>query len=89
MSYQFTKKELLEMESKMPKYKKHIFFEKKNKYALLISVINEGERFISQVNKMKYSYIIVNVNGIEKKKSIFLCLAIDKMEKISYNRNRK
>lgn len=45
------------MESKMPKYKKHIFFEKKNKYALLISVINEGERFISQVNKMKYSNI--------------------------------
>ena len=53
MSYQFTNEELLEMENKIPKYEKHVFFEKKNKYALLIPVINEGDRFISQMNKMK------------------------------------
>ena len=53
MSYQFTNEELLEIENKIPKYKKHIFFNKKNQYALLIPVINEGDRFISQMNKMK------------------------------------
>ncbi|WP_198295194.1 glycosyltransferase family 2 protein [Brachyspira murdochii] len=53
MSYQFTNKELSEIGNKIPQYEKHIFFEKRNKYALLIPVINEGERFISQMNKMK------------------------------------
>ena len=53
MNYQFTNEELLEIENKISKHEKHIFFEKKNKYALLIPVINEGERFISQMNKMK------------------------------------
>ncbi|MEI0526639.1 glycosyltransferase family 2 protein [Brachyspira murdochii] len=41
----------------IPTYDKHIFFEKKNKYALLIPVLNEGERFISQMNKMKNANI--------------------------------
>lgn len=53
MNYQFTNEELLEINNKIPKYKKYIFFDKRNKYALLIPVINEGERFISQMNKMK------------------------------------
>ena len=53
MSYRFTNAQLLEIEYKIPKYNKYIFFEKRNKYALLIPVINEGERFISQMNKMK------------------------------------
>ena len=53
MSHQFTNEELEEIRNKIPKYDKYIFFEKKNKYALLIPVINEGERFISQMNKMK------------------------------------
>ena len=35
------------------KYKLESFFNKRNKYALLIPVIDEGERFISQMNKMK------------------------------------
>ena len=37
----------------IPKYKLESFFNKRNKYALLIPVINEGNRFISQMNKMK------------------------------------
>ena len=53
MSYRFTNAQLLEIEYKIPKYNKYIFFEKRNKYALLIPVINEGERFILQMNKMK------------------------------------
>ena len=51
MSYQLTNEKLLEI--KIPNYDKYIFFEKKNKYSLLIPVINEGDRFISQMNKMK------------------------------------
>ena len=53
MNHQFTNEELLEISNKIPKYEKYIFFDKRNKYALLIPVINEGERFISQMNKMK------------------------------------
>ena len=53
MNYQFTNEELLEIKNKIPKYEKYVFFEKKNKYALLIPVINEGDRFILQMNKMK------------------------------------
>ena len=57
MSYQFTNEELVEINNRIPKYDKYIFFEKRNKYALLIPVFNEGERFISQMNKMKNSNI--------------------------------
>lgn len=53
MCYQLNNNELENILNKLPKYKKHLFYEKKNKYALLIPVINEGERFISQMNKMK------------------------------------
>ena len=45
------------IKSKIPKYQSYIFSERKNKYALLIPVINEGERFISQMSKMKESNI--------------------------------
>ena len=41
----------------IPSYTSYHFFEKNNKYALLIPVINEGERFISQMTKMKDSNI--------------------------------
>ena len=47
------KNDLEYIKNTIPEYTKNIFFEKKNKYALLIPVINEGERFISQMNKMK------------------------------------
>ena len=53
MNHKLTNEELLKIENKIPKYEKYIFFEKQNKYSLLIPVINEGERFISQMNKMK------------------------------------
>ena len=53
MNYQFTDEELLQMENKIPKYEKHVFFEKRTKYALIIPIFNEEERFISQMNKMK------------------------------------
>lgn len=53
MNYQFTNKELLEMENKIPKYEKHVFFEKRAKYALIIAIVNEGDRFILQLNKME------------------------------------
>ena len=38
MSYQFTNEELVEINNRIPKYDKYIFFEKRNKYALLIPV---------------------------------------------------
>ncbi|WP_278846932.1 glycosyltransferase family 2 protein [Brachyspira pilosicoli] len=57
MGYQFTNEELLQIEKKIPKYEKHEFFEKKNKYALIIAIMNEGDRFISQINKMKEANI--------------------------------
>lgn len=53
MNYQLTNEELLQIENKIPKYEKHVFFEKKTKYALVISMVNEGKRFIQQMNKMK------------------------------------
>ena len=53
MSYYLENYDLLNMKNKIPNYDKYIFFEKKNKYSLLIPVINEGDRFISQMNKMK------------------------------------
>ena len=45
------------IKNKIPKCQSYIFSEKKNKYALLIPVINEGERFVSQMNKMKENNI--------------------------------
>lgn len=45
--------ELNDIENIIPKYKLESFFCKKNNYALLIPVINEGNRFISQMDKMK------------------------------------
>ena len=71
MSYQFTNEELLEMENKIPEYEKHIFFEKKTKYALIIAIVNEGERFISQMNKMK-------AGGIFNICDVFICDGSDK-----------
>lgn len=41
------------MEKQLPKYNSEYFFEKKNKYALLIPTLNEGERIQSQLKKIK------------------------------------
>ncbi len=41
------------MERQLPKYNSEYFFEKKNKYALLIPTLNEGERIQSQLRKIK------------------------------------
>ena len=48
---------LEKIENIIPISEKYIFFKKRNKYALLIPVLNEGDRFISQMNKMKNSNI--------------------------------
>ena len=56
-NYCYTHEKLLEIKDKIPQYREYIFFQKKNKYALLMPVINEVERFISQMNKMKGSNI--------------------------------
>ena len=39
--------------AKIPPHEAHIFSKKRTKYALLIPVLNEGERFVSQMEKMK------------------------------------
>ena len=41
------------MERQLPKYNSEYFFDKKNKYALLIPTLNEGERIQSQLKKIK------------------------------------
>lgn len=41
------------MERQLPKYSSEYFFDKKNKYALLIPTLNEGERIQSQLKKIK------------------------------------
>ena len=41
------------MERQLPKYSSEYFFDKKNKYALLIPTLNEGERIQSQLTKIK------------------------------------
>lgn len=41
------------MHKQLPKYTVEYFFEKKNKYALLIPTLNEGERIQEQLKKIK------------------------------------
>ena len=41
------------MEKQVPEFTETSFFEKRNKYALLIPLFNEGKRFFEQVEKMK------------------------------------
>lgn len=45
----------------IPNYKLYEFFPKKNKYCLCIPVINEGERFKNQINKIKNLNLSVDV----------------------------
>ena len=78
MSYQFTNEELLEMENKIPKYEKYVFFEKKTRYALIIPIYNEGERFISQINKMKEANTFQLCD-------VFICDGSDKDKLLSPN----
>lgn len=44
-------------ELKRPKYDAYIFREKRTKYCLIIPTFNEGERFLSQIEKMKANSI--------------------------------
>ncbi|MEI0551433.1 glycosyltransferase family 2 protein [Brachyspira intermedia] len=78
MNYQFTNEELLQMENKIPKYEKHVFFEKRTKYALIIAIVNEGDRFISQMNKMKEGNIF-NICDV------FICDGSDEDKLLSPN----
>lgn len=48
----------------VPDYKETVFFEKKSKYCLLIPLFNEGDRYFSQVEKMKKSGIFDLVDVI-------------------------
>lgn len=45
----------------IPNYKLYEFFPKKNKYCLCIPVINEGERFKKQINKIKNLNLSIDV----------------------------
>lgn len=76
MNYQFTKEELLKMENKIPSYEKYEFFEKRNKYALIIAIRNEGERFTLQMNKMRDA-------GIFIKCDVLICDGSDKNDSLS------
>ncbi len=51
------------MKRQLPNYTSEYFFEKKNKYALLIPTLNEGERIQSQLKKIK-NLAIENVADI-------------------------
>ncbi|MBW5409735.1 glycosyltransferase family 2 protein [Brachyspira hampsonii] len=76
MNYQFTKEELLKMENKIPSYEKYEFFKKKTKYALIIAIRNEGERFTLQMNKMKNADIFIKCD-------VFICDGSDKNYSLS------
>ena len=41
------------MDKQIPEFTETVFFEKRNKYVLLIPLFNEGQRYIDQVEKMK------------------------------------
>lgn len=71
MYYQLTNEDLLEIANKIPKYEKHIFFEKMTNYALIIPIVNEDKRFISQMNRMKEANIF-------KYCDVFVCDGSDK-----------
>ena len=42
-----------EIKKRIPEYTYMSFFEKRNKYASVIPVLNEGKRFLNQLDKMK------------------------------------
>ncbi|WP_157147167.1 glycosyltransferase family 2 protein [Brachyspira pilosicoli] len=52
--------------NKIGEYKKSLFFEKKNKDALLIVIINKGKSFIYQINKIKKIKIFDICDGENK-----------------------
>lgn len=54
------------MELSVPDFDETIFFEKRSKYCLLIPLFNEGERYISQTEKMKK-------NGLFQKVDVVIC----------------
>ena len=52
------------IEKQIPEFTETVFFNKKNKYALLIPLFNEGERYFEQVEKMKNNNIFSIVDVI-------------------------
>lgn len=48
----------------MVNFRKEIFFEKRNRYVLLIPLFNEGFRYLSQVEKMKKNNIFSDVDVV-------------------------
>lgn len=54
------------MKLSVPEFDETIFFEKKSKYCLLIPLLNEGERYFRQVEKMKQ-------NGTFDKVDVIIC----------------
>ena len=52
------------MKPQVPEFSEHVFREKRNKYCLLIPLLNEGERYFSQARKMKELGIFDKVDVI-------------------------
>jgi dolichol-phosphate mannosyltransferase len=48
----------------MPAYVAHVFREKKTRFCLLIPVLNEGKRFLCQIEKMKTNQVFDQVDVI-------------------------
>lgn len=54
------------MNISIPEFEQNIFFERKNRYCLLIPLFNEGERYVNQVKKMIK-------NGVFEKVDVVIC----------------
>ena len=54
------------MDKQVPNFNEKIFLEKKHKYCLLIPLLNEGERYFRQVQKMQN-------NGVFEKVDVVIC----------------
>ena len=54
------------LQEQVPEFKILEFFEKKTTYCLCIPVINEGERIVKQLEKIRYS-------GIDRLVDVIIC----------------
>lgn len=52
------------MNISIPEFEQKIFFERKNKYCLLIPLFNEGERYFNQVKKMTKNKVFEKVDVV-------------------------
>lgn len=52
------------MERQIPDYDETTFFEKRKKYCLLIPLMNEGERYLNQVKRMKRNKVFEKVDVV-------------------------